>query len=129
MEKYLTMQYWFGNPIPPSVTLADQTIFGISLALTIAGFALMYYKVHVKDRPKKALLNRVYNLLLTVGIFGMLWFGLRYELIQMFGTRFVVGLIYLSGLVRAYFVWRYYKQVYLKEKYLSEQEQIKSRYM
>jgi hypothetical protein len=129
MEKYLTAQYWFGQPIYPAYGKADQAVFILGLVLTAIGFGLMYYRTVVKDKPKKRLLSRIYNPLITIGLLSVLWFGMRYELIQMFSTRIVVVLIYLVGLIWAYYVWKYYKNVYQREIYMSEQEQQRNRYL
>lgn len=129
MEKYLTAQYWFGNPVPPAITLADKTVFWVSLVVFVVGFALVIYKTRVKDKGKKYLISRIYTLLLTIGLLGMIWFGLRDQLIKMFGVRIVPILIYLVGLWWAWMLWKYYKNVYLRDKYLAEQEQLKSKYL
>ena len=128
MSKYFSSQYWFGNPVPPALGHADKLAFVIGLVLAAIGFALMYYRTTIKDRAKKNLIAKKYNLLITIGLLAMVWFGFRFELIKIFGTRIVVAIIYVVGLIWAYYVWRYYKRVYLHDKYLAEQEQIKNRY-
>lgn len=73
--------------------------------------------------------NRLFNLLLTVGLWELVWFLLRSQDIIFFGTHFVallgllIGLIWLAMIVSSMF------KSYSSEKQTWEKEQVRLRYL
>jgi hypothetical protein len=73
--------------------------------------------------------NKFYMLFLTIGIAEVVWYGLRYQNVRFFGTRFVAWVILLSGLVWLITLLVKALRNYSKEKTGWEKQQLKSKYL
>ena len=64
----------------------------------VIGLSLRVVRHHTKDKPKRALFARVSNMVVTMGVLGLILFFFLYEQINFFGAHFwwlfwTIGLI------------------------------------
>lgn len=78
---------------------------------------------------RKAVTQRVYRLLATFGLVGLLWFSMRYELVSWLGTHAAFLLLVISCLVWAGYIARYMLTHYAKDKQQWEHRQLKEKYL
>jgi hypothetical protein len=122
--------YYFWFPQPPTILSQPDMFFGYIFAgifiLAIVVRIVARFMSH--DIYRKALLKFWY-LGLTVGLSGLIWFGMRYENTQIFGRRYWAGLTLLVGLVWLVPVLKYLIMNFVKEKKEYERELIKNKYL
>ena len=98
MNKFFSSAYWFQVDYTGFFRF-DKTVFIGSLVLLALGVAAAVYKKGIKNRLLKEYLSGWVAMFITIGIFGLIWYGLRYELIPIFATRFWALLIFVWGLI------------------------------
>jgi hypothetical protein len=95
-------------------------VFGVFVALIVgAAFWRMRFKKVFADRLKGKVFYHIYASMLTLGIIGLIWLGLRFEQVMYFNLRLwpaLASLYLLASLVYAvYFMrWRYPKLMVAK---------------
>ncbi|OGE81877.1 MAG: hypothetical protein A3H72_00075 [Candidatus Doudnabacteria bacterium RIFCSPLOWO2_02_FULL_48_8] len=120
--------FWFAQPS----TYLDKWdfIFGYFFAaLFVIGLVLLIAKRFTKHEIVKKLLGRFASEELSMGLIGLIWFGLRYENTPIFGKRLWAGLIVLVMLVWAFFVFKYLLLRFRAEKKEYDDFQMKSKYL
>lgn len=113
------------------VERVDYGFLYFSLGLLVLGLVAWLFKRRYKRaNPLLAgFFARLVNLFTTVGILGVLWFGVRYEAVRWLGTHFAFLLILLVALVWLGFILKYRLLVYPKERQKAEKEAIKNKYL
>lgn len=69
------------------------------------------------------------NLAWTISIFGLVWFGFRYESTPVLARRLWAGLITVAAIVWLLFILKYLIFDFWREKSRYEREQIKNKYL
>lgn len=77
----------------------------------------------------KKLARRLVLLMSTVGITGIMWFGLRYQNVTVLGSHFVFLLIVLTGIIWFGYIVKYWWKNYTPERIAWEKEQVKLKYL
>ncbi|OGE79736.1 MAG: hypothetical protein A2660_01605 [Candidatus Doudnabacteria bacterium RIFCSPHIGHO2_01_FULL_45_18] len=129
MFKQLTDYFfWFAQP---SSFLSQQDyqigflflgLLGLAIAFRVAAFR----SSHAVNRK---LFSRFWNLMLTISLIGLLWFGMRYENTPIFAKRLWAGLTLAIGVIWLGFLIKYLLFNYGREKVDYEREQVKNRYI
>lgn len=127
--QFVKYDFWFG--------IDRLRIHYIDWAIGIVGVAALlvgiYYAINARkqNNPHSVVLWKRYSKVgIWIGLILILWFGLRYQNIQLFGTHFVALLIGLSGAGWWGYIYRHQKRKHqgnisswenqkLKEKYLN----------
>src|SRR3972149_1134277 len=119
MFKQLTDYFfWFAQP---SSFLSQQDYqLGLAIAFRVAAFR----SSHAVNRK---LFSRFWNLMLTISLIGLLWFGMRYENTPIFAKRLWAGLTLAIGVIWLGFLIKYLLFNYGREKVDYEREQVKNR--
>ena len=126
-KNLISIQYLF--TIEAVLTRTDK-LFLLLGAIAVALAVLMKIaSVTALNPVDKKFRGKFYRLLLTVGLWEIIWFGCRYENVRFFGTHFVALLGLLIALV--WFVMIIVKMIknYRGEKTVWEKEQVKLRYL
>lgn len=114
-----TVNYLFGAPVYGVFDVWDKVYLGVALALILTGLVLIMYR-KVKRTNKvpfvHELITRFVHLTLTIGVSGLIWGGLKNQLIRVLGTHFIIFLIYIIGLIWLYYILKYWKGDYKKKK-------------
>ena len=108
---------------------SDKLLFSMALMFILLAIVFKFAEVfspNVIDRKFRA---KFFNLFLTIGILELLWFGARYQNVQMFGSHAVVFAILLIWFVWLVFIVKDLIQHYSAERQAWEKEQIKLKYL
>ena len=99
------------------------------LILVLLGIVLKIAAVLALNPVDKKYRSKFYHLFLTIGLSEMVWYWLRSENIQFFGTHFVALLVALIGII--WFVVILAKTIknYPEEKRNWEKEQVRQKYL
>lgn len=127
-ENFFSTEYLFGGTIP-GFSPSDKFFLILSAILVIAGIALWIFSKASKSKLQKDLLMRWQALSLTIGLSGLVWAGMRYELVRILSMHIIVILIYIAGLYWAFRIVRYWLGEYRRLKKQLEVEQQKSKYL
>ena len=106
IKNLLYWSYWFSQPYIARGGLA-WVWFGGFMALLIGGVALQIARQYQTEALKKEVLRRWVNLLLTMGILGLIWMFLRQERIPVLAWRAWLLIWLALGLVWLYKIFRY----------------------
>lgn len=106
-----TYVFWFGYD-PIVVHAADKVIFLLGLLLVVFGFIALIFSIFARNEFLAKVAKWKAKILIIIGLVEMIWFVLRFQNVQVFGTRFVAGLILLIGLI-----WLYQPAKYFFTKY------------
>jgi hypothetical protein len=128
MNELQTSRYWFGQALP-GFHWADYIFMGYAAFLIVLGIVLLVYRRSTKDRLKKDLIRRWYYFAFTIGILGLIWTGLRYELVRVLSTRFMIVLIYFIGDLWILWLLKYSFVDYKKNRQITDREEQKRKYM
>ena len=120
--------FWFQQP---SINLSfwDHLAFYKSVGLVVIGLGLWALRRYTKHPINKKLLAKFSNFAFTVGIFGLSWFGLRYENTPIFAKRMWAGLIAIGALIWLAFILKYWLTSFRREKADYESQVVKEKYM
>lgn len=103
--KLVSPLYWF-NPGPGDLSEPYLAFFLIFFSFFVVMYLFLRFMgrqyIHGMHKAQKLVLYRVERLFLTLGILGILWTFLRYELVALFSARFWL-ILWLGGLI----VWAY----------------------
>ena len=118
---------FYVNPVHLSrVDTLFGLIAGLSIVVSIACKGAMRFS---KNDVFTKLVHRYFRLSATVGIVGALWYGLRYQNIDIFGSHFVFILLLVIAAIWKFYIVRYWFAKYRSEKDAWEKEQIKRKYL
>lgn len=121
--------FWFSQP-SSFLNIFDYITGWISVGLV--GLALLLWlanKFFVKHEIVKKLLRKFINLCLTIGLIGLLWFGIRYENSPFLAKRFWIALVILSAVVWLLFIVKYLLANFRKEKAEYDRIKLNEKYM
>ena len=127
-KQYFTPQYLFQinnayvSPREKLFFLAGVILILLSVVLKIAS-VLAPNPVDAKYRQK------FYRLFLSIGLAEIFWYLCRYENVMFFGTRFVLFLVILIGIVWLAVILAGMFKNYKKEKQTWEKEQVRLKYL
>lgn len=111
-----TSQFWFA--IDRSMLHnSDKLILLLGGLLFIIGIAIFIYSKAVNNQFLSLVARRISKIFVTIGILEILWFGLRYQLVQVFGTHTAAALILSAGII-----WMYWPIKYLVTHYKEDME-------
>ena len=129
-HQFITYDFWFSID-RLRIRYLDWTISWLGLALVIAAIIIWFIKrKYTKTNPHyKNLLDRYYNLLLTIGLLLGFWFGLRWQNVAFFSSHLVAGIIVLIGLVWLFFILRFRFKKFGGQVSAWEKEQQKLKYL
>jgi len=127
-NKLFDYYFWF---IQPSTVLSNSdNIFGyISLALLAAAIVFRLLISFNKNETNRKLFRKIWHLTLSLGISGLIWFGLRFENTPLFAERFWFGLIVIIGIIWGLFILKYLIFNFSSEKTEADREMLKSKYL
>lgn len=109
MDKLLSLSYWFDlTPVRMSVPFEIGFFIGFSLVI-VAGLVCRILRKGNKDKFEREVLARITTLLFWIGSLGLIWLGLAYEEIQIFGARFWIIPLFIITLISLISTYRYHK--------------------
>jgi hypothetical protein len=114
--KVFSKNFWFSIDrvtIHPS----DKAFLYIGGVLAVAGILKLFYARFSRNQFLARIAVRVSKILLTIGLLEGLWYLLRTQYVQFFGTRAVALAILLWGII-----WMYYPIKYLFRNYKEDME-------
>lgn len=120
--------FWFSQP-GLNLTSYDTNFFWAAVVSTIIGLILKILVKISKHPVVKKLINKFSNPFLTMGLVGLLWFGVRYENTPMLANRYWAGLIGLIFLMWLAYVFKYWFRKYGIEKREYDKQELNSRYI
>jgi hypothetical protein len=110
-REFITPSFWFQMNYL-EMHQSDR-LFGVAgLALIVLAIIAYIYARFVNNVFLTKVAKRIAKIFLTIGIFEVIWLGLRYEYVQALGTHIVALLILIVGLI-----WLYYPIKYLITHY------------
>ncbi len=127
-QKYLDTTYWFIQP-PSVLTFFDKFTGYASAALALVGILFWIWARFMPTPVHKKLINKFANFAFTIGIFGLLWFGMRYEYTPIFSDRIWPLLIGLGGIVWFVIVAKYALTGFRRERTEWANQQVKEKYL
>lgn len=127
-ENIFTTEYLFGGTIP-GFGPSDKFFLLLSVLLVVVGIALWIFSKATKNKLKKDLFSRWQTMFLTIGVAGLAWAGMRYELVRFLSAHIVIILIYLLGLYWAFRILRYWLGEYRKILAQQEKDQLRNKYL
>ena len=120
--------FWFTQP-PTTPTIQDQWVFYIFAGMILASILLFGLKFAIKHVIVKKALRKWINLLLTVGLIGIVWYAFRFEGTPIFAKRIWAALILLGGLIWAGFILKYMLFKFNSDKSEYDNNLLKSKYL
>lgn len=127
-KQFITSDFWFqiDRTLIHKSEYAAIVTGGVLLLLSLA----IYLYARTSSIPQlKAWWNKIATVSLITGLLSGLWFGLRYEAIRFFGSRFILGLIFGAWVIRiAYLIYVYFVKMG-KQKLEWQKEQAKLKYL
>ena len=114
---------------PTVLHRSDKIFFAIgAIAVVLAGVLKLgaWYAPNPIDRRVR---ERVYTMLLTIGLLEIVWFGARIQNIRFFGTHFAALVILLIGVFWLVKISTAVILRYRRDKAAWEKEQIKLKYL
>lgn len=128
IKKFFSYDFQFYvNPI--RIETVDQIFAGIALCAIVLAIAFKVRVRFAKNEISKNFFSRLVRLFATVGILGVVWYGLRYQNVNLFGSHFMFLLLLAIGLVWFGFIAKYWWKHYAMERTAWEKEQLKMKYL
>ncbi len=111
------------------IELIDEAFLYIGIALAVLAVVFRLGARFAPSPVDAKYRSKFFKLFLTIGLFEVVWFGARAQLIRFFGTHFVALLVLLIGLV--WLVWVVVKIIrnYRREKQVWEKGELKKKYL
>jgi|SRR3989344_3331807 len=125
----LSKFYWMSQPS----SILDQ--FDYIVGSVAAGLVVVWLILMVVNKwggigvVTHKLLGKFSSLASFYGVVGLLWFGFRFENIEVLGRRVWIVLVTLIGLVWLGFILKYFFWQYKQEKSEIERKQIIEKYL
>lgn len=108
---FMTTQFWFAID-RSMIHLSDRLFLAAGAALLVLGLVALAYGRFVNNQFLSRVAYRVAKIFITIAVFEGLWYCLRTQYVQVFGTKFAAALVLLVGLV-----WLYWPIKYLITNY------------
>lgn len=107
-----------------------DTIFGLIAGVGIVASIVCRLMMRFAQNPiAKSLWRRFFRLYATVGIAGAIWYGLRYQNIDIFGSHFTFIVLLVIAAIWKFYIVKYWFTKYAAEKQAWEKEQLKLKYI
>ena len=116
-SQFGTTEFWFAID-RSGIHNIDKLLFLAGAVLVVLGIITLAYRRFAANQFLANVAGRLSRIFWTIGILEIIWFGLRYQLVQMMGTHFVAFLLLLVGLV-----WLYWPIKYLTRNYKADMEE------
>jgi len=127
-KQYLTPPYLF--QINNAYVSPQEKLFFLSgVILILLSVVLKIASVLAPNPVDSKYRRKFYGLFLSVGLAEIFWYLCRYENVMFFGTRFVLFLIILIGIVWLAVILAGMLKNYKKEKQTWEKEQVRLKYL
>jgi hypothetical protein len=127
-NKFTDYYFWFSQP--SSFLSNEDWLFAyISGGLIVFGVIFYILSWLSKNPVDKTVFKKIWRLGITIGLSGLVWFGIRYENTPMFSQHFWMGLNLLVGLVWLVFILKYLFFKYREAKNEYSREMLKSKYL
>ena len=110
-SEFATTQFWFAID-RAMLHQSDRIFLLIAAVLFVIGLIILTFALVTKNQFLSRVAKRMSKIFITIAVLEALWFGLRYQLVQVFGTKAAAVLILLTGLV-----WLYWPLKYLIKNY------------
>jgi hypothetical protein len=121
--------FWFAQP-SSALNVYDRVLGYFFAGLVILGIVVWLVKKFAVRHPVvKNLLDRYVSAVIWIGIFGLIWFGFRYEAVPIFSKRMFAGLVILIGLVWLGFIKWYFVSKFFKDKREYDYGQVRNKYI
>ena len=128
LKKFFTVAYMFG-PYAIAMSRSEKMFFGISVLLLVLS-AILYVAKHTsKDKLRSGLLSLWFHVTFWIGLFSLLWAGLRYETVEYLSANIIDVAIFVIGIVWALFILKYEFTTYRRARALYDKELEKKKYM
>ncbi len=128
ISRLLDYYFWFSQP-PTILTNADKSLGYLFLASLISSIILGFAKRLIKHETKKKLASKIFYLLFTLGLSGLIWYGIRYENTPILANRYWAGLVLILGLIWVLFIIKYLIFNFPKELKEYNHEVLKNKYL
>lgn len=125
---FISSEYWFGLD-RVIVHLTDKIILYAGLALVLLGVIFLIVKIISSDKLKKPHFSRISSTFITIGLLEMFWYVLRWQYVNILGSRFMALVIALIGLISLIKPIRYFLFNYKKDSAMMGKEQLKDKYL
>ncbi len=110
-SEFATTQFWFA--IDRSMLhLSDRLFLLAAVVLLVLGLIVLAYGRFINNQFLSRVAYRVAKIFISVAVLEGLWYFLRTQYVQVFGTKFAAALVLLAGLV-----WLYWPIKYLITNY------------
>lgn len=127
-KRFFSVQHQFKID-PSNLSKTDHGILLAGIILVVVSLILRATTFFVNDKLKRGLLMRFYHLTLLIGLLEAIWYVLRFENVQFFGSHFVAYLIGLVGVVWLGFILKYWWKVYPAQREKQRKEQVRLKYL
>ncbi len=127
LHKLVSKSYLFSNAV--IFTRSDKMFFVGGIVAVVLSIVFKVASLRAPNPVDKKLRARFYHLLLTIGIFEIVWFGFRYQNVTFFGSHFVALAILLIGLIWLICIAVAIFKNYKKDKSEWDKKQVKQKYL
>ncbi|HTL39225.1 MAG TPA: hypothetical protein VL306_00205 [Methylomirabilota bacterium] len=128
MKLLLDPIFWLSQP-PSTLTRADIFLGYFFLALVGVSIIIWIWTRFIRHSVWKKFIKQFEYLYLTIGLIGLLWFGIRYENTPIFACRYWMGIILLIAIIWKIFILKYLIFNFPAEVKDYNHEQIKNKYI
>jgi Ca2+/Na+ antiporter len=127
-KRYITPDYLFNINIFASPRL-DKALLLLGAAAIVLSIVLKISAVLAPSSVDKKYRGKFFSLLLTAGLWEILWYACAYENVRFFGSHFVAFLGLLVGFIWFLFLIVKMFKNYGLEKQAWEKEQVRLKYL
>src|SRR5581483_927085 len=127
LKKFFSYDYQF--QVHTFLSRSDKVFAVLGVVAIVLAVLFKIAAASAANPIDKKFRNKLYSLLLFVGIWEVVWFGCRYEDAMFFGSHFVALLGFLIGAIWLVKVVMQIVKQYRPEKQAWEKEQIKLKYL
>lgn len=123
-----TYDFWFGYD-RTMIHATEKLIFLAAALLVLAGLVCLIYTLFVKNEFLEKIAKWIAKIYIIIGLLEIFWFLLRFQNVQVFGTRFVAALIAVIGLIWIYFPIKYFFTKYKVDMAEAERKASRDKYL
>jgi hypothetical protein len=127
-REFITPAFWF-ELNSYNLQISDKLFALAGALLLVIGFGFLIYSRFAANQFLAGVAKRIAKILITTGILEFIWFGLRYQYVQMLGTRIVALLILVIGIAWLYFPIKYLVTHYKTDMEKAEREASRAKYL
>lgn len=120
--------FWFTQP-SSFLSPEDRMFFYVFVGIAVLAILFRVAARLVQHHINRKLLMRLWYLAFSVGLSGLIWYGMRYENTYIFARRYWAGLTLLVGIVWLLFIIKYLVFQYRGEKTDYEKELVRRKYL